>query len=104
MVKEITDANFNETLATGKPVVVDFWAEWCGPCKMMSPVIDELADQFDGRIIVGKCNVDDSEDVPAEFGIMSIPTVLFFKNGQLVNKQVGYCDKSKILPLFEALL
>lgn len=104
MVKTLTDANFNETLASGKPVVVDFWATWCGPCRMMSPVVDELAEEFDGRVVTGKMDVDENDDTPAAYGIMSIPTILFFKNGELVNRHVGACRKEDLRPLFEALL
>ena len=84
MAKEITDANFQELLAEGKPLVVDFWAPWCGPCKMISPIFDELAAEYEGRIIAGKVNVDDNDETCAAYGIMNIPTILFFKNGELV--------------------
>ena len=79
MAKEITDANFQELLAEGKPLVVDFWAPWCGPCKMISPIFDELAEEYEGRIIAGKVNVDDNDETCAAYGIMNIPTILFFK-------------------------
>ena len=89
MALEITDNNFKEILAKGTPVVIDFWAPWCGPCKMVGPIIDELAKEYEGRVIMGKCDVDENSDLPAEFGIRNIPTVLFFKDGALVDKQVG---------------
>lgn len=89
MALEITDNNFKEILAEGSPVVIDFWAPWCGPCKMVGPIIDELAKEYEGKVIMGKCDVDENSDLPAEFGIRNIPTVLFFKNGELVDKQVG---------------
>ena len=94
MALEITNSNYKEVLAEGKPVVIDFWAPWCGPCKMVGPIIDELASEYEGRVIIGKCDVDDNDDVAAEFGIRNIPTVMFFKNGQLVDKQVGSAPKS----------
>jgi len=89
MALEITDNNFKEILAEGSPVVIDFWAPWCGPCKMVGPIIDELAKEYEGKVIMGKCDVDENSDLPAEFGIRNIPTVLFFKNGELVDKQVA---------------
>ena len=104
MLREITDATFQATLAEGKPVVVDLWAPWCGPCRMMSPVMSELAEEYEGRVIVGKMNVDDNEEVPANFNVMNIPTLLFFKNGQLVNRHVGAARKADLQPLFDALL
>ena len=104
MAKEITDANFQELLAEGKPLVVDFWAPWCGPCKMISPIFDELAEEYEGRIIAGKVNVDDNDETCAAYGIMNIPTILFFKNGELVNRTVGAMNKTKLQELFEELL
>lgn len=104
MLREITDATFQATLAEGKPVVVDLWAPWCGPCRMMSPVMSELAEEYEDRIIVGKMNVDDNEEVPSNFNVMNIPTLLFFKNGQLVNRHVGAARKADLQPLFDALL
>jgi len=104
MLREITDATFQATLAEGKPVVVDLWAPWCGPCRMMGPVMSELAEEYEGRVIVSKMNVDDNEEVPANFNVMNIPTLLFFKNGQLVNRHVGAARKADLQPLFDALL
>ena len=101
---KITDSNFQEILAEGKPVVMDFWAPWCGPCKMVGPIIDELATEYEGKVIIGKCDVDENGDVAAEYGIRNIPTVLFFKNGELVDKQVGSAPKSAYVAKIEAIL
>ena len=104
MALEITDSNFQEILAEGKPVVMDFWAPWCGPCKMVGPIIDELATEYEGKVIIGKCDVDENGYVAAEYGIRNIPTVLFFKNGELVDKQVGSAPKSAYVAKIEAIL
>ena len=104
MALEITDSNYKEILAAGKPVVMDFLALWCGPCKMVAPIIDELAQEYEGRVVIGKCDVDANSDVPAEFGIRNIPTVLFFKDGELVDKQVGSAQKAKFVEKIEKLL
>ena len=104
MALEITDSNFQEIVAEGKPVVMDFWAPWCGPCKMVGPIIDELATEYEGKVIIGKCDVDENGDVAAEYGIRNIPTVLFFKNGELVDKQVGSAPKSAYVAKIEAIL
>ena len=104
MALEITDSNFQEILAEGKPVVMDFWAPWCGPFKMVGPIIDELATEYEGKVIIGKCDVDENGDVAAEYGIRNIPTVLFFKNGELVDKQVGSAPKSAYVAKIEAIL
>ena len=104
MALEITDSNFQEILAEGKQVVMDFWAPWCGPCKMVGPIIDELATEYEGKVIIGKCDVDENGDVAAEYGIRNIPTVLFFKNGELVDKQVGSAPKSAYVAKIEAIL
>lgn len=104
MTLEITDANIQELLASGKPLVVDCWAPWCGPCKMMLPIVDELAADYEGRINVGKLNVDENEDTCEEYGVMNIPTMLFFKDGQLVNRHVGACRKPELVTIFDGLL
>lgn len=94
MALEITDATFEEVLSTDKPVVVDFWAEWCGPCRMISPIIEELANEYADKAVIGKVDVDNNPDIVARFGIRNIPTILFFKNGEVVDKQVGAAQKS----------
>ena len=104
MALEITDSNYKEILAEGKPVVVDFWAPWCGPCKMVAPIIEELAAEFEGQVIIGKCAVDENSDLPAEYGIRNIPTVLFFKNGEIVDKQVGAVSKPVFVEKVKKLL
>ena len=91
---EITDANFEEIINSDKPVLVDFWAEWCGPCRMVGPVVEELAGDYEGRVVVGKVDVDANPQTSAKFGIRSIPTLLVFKNGQVVDKQVGAAPKN----------
>ncbi len=101
---EITDANFDEIINTNKPVLVDFWAEWCGPCKMIGPVVEELAGDFDGKAVVGKVNVDENPDVSAKFGIRSIPTLLVFKDGEIVDKQIGAVPKQVLAQKLEAQL
>ncbi len=89
MVVELTQKNFNEIVKSDKPVLVDFWASWCGPCRMVSPIIDQLAEEYEGKITVGKVNVDDEGTLAAEFAIVSIPTVIIFKDGKEVKKLVG---------------
>ena len=104
MEKIITDANFAEIINTDQPVLVDFWATWCGPCRALAPVVEELAHEFAGKAVVGKCNVDDCDNLPMNFGIRSIPTLLFFKNGQLVDRIVGAAPKADIAARLNALL
>ena len=93
MALQITDSNFNEYASAGKLMVLDFWAEWCGPCRMVSPIIDELSNEYEGRVIVGKMDVDNNDEVVSQFGIRNIPTVLFLKDGQVVDKIVGATSK-----------
>lgn len=104
MEVQVTNENF-ESLKTGElPLVVDFWATWCGPCRMIAPIVGELATEYDGKVVVGKCDVEEAEDVAAEYGIRNIPTLLFFKNGEVIDKLVGAVSKAKIEEKIKALL
>ncbi len=99
---EITDANFQEIINSEKPVLVDFWAEWCGPCKMIGPVVEELASDYEGKAVIGKVDVDNNPEVSAKFGIRSIPTLLVFKGGEIVDKQVGAVPKGVLSQKLDA--
>jgi len=104
MALEITDANFEElVLKSDKPVVVDFWAEWCGPCRMIGPSIQEMSDEYAGRAVIGKVDVDSNPGVAGQFRVRNIPTVLFIKNGEVVDKQVGAVPKSVLVQKLEKL-
>jgi thioredoxin 1 len=103
MALEITDGNIQSYLSGNKPVVVDFWAPWCGPCRAIGPVIEELADEYGGRVVIGKCNVDENTDLPALHGIRNVPTLLFFKDGKIVDKHVGAATKSVLADKIKAL-
>ena len=104
-IREINHTNFEEVvLKSSKPVLVDFNATWCGPCRMLSPVVDKLAEKYEGKMTVVKCNVDDSVDIPMKFGIRNIPTLLFFKDGQLVDRLVGAVPQAEIEKKIEAII
>ncbi len=105
MAIEITDANFNELVtASDKPVMIDFWAVWCGPCRIIAPIVEEMAGEYEGKAVVGKVDVDSNPDIAMKFGIRNIPTVLFVKNGEVVDKQVGAAPKQAFVSKLEALL
>lgn len=105
MALEITNANFEEVvLKSDKPVLVDFWAEWCGPCRMVGPIVDELSSEYEGKAVVGKVNVDEYGEISAQFGIRNIPTLLVFKNGEVVDKQVGVAPKTTLAAKLDAQL
>ncbi len=101
---EITSQNFNELIAQGKPVMVDFWATWCGPCKKVAPLVEELATEYEGQAIIGKVNVEEEDDLVAQFGIRNIPTILYFKDGAVVDKVVGAVSKSELEGKLKAIL
>jgi thioredoxin 1 len=101
---EVTTSNIDELLASDKPVMIDFWAVWCGPCRMISPIVDELAAEYDGKVIVGKCNVDDQAEIAERMKIRNIPTLLFFKGGEQVDKHVGAATKPQLAEKLNALL
>jgi len=104
MALQITDSTIDEILNSGKPVVIDFWAEWCGPCRMVSPIIDELADEYADQVIVGKVDTESNDDITSKYGIRNIPTILFIKNGEVVDKQVGATQKSVLVEKINKIL
>jgi thioredoxin 1 len=104
MALEITDSNLQGYLNGDKPVVVDFWATWCGPCRVITPIIEELSDEYNDLVIIGKCDVDENTELAIQYGIRNIPTILLFKDGKIVDKQVGAVTKSTLADKIKALL
>ena len=102
-ITQVTDATFeDEVIGSNIPVVVDFWAEWCGPCRMIGPMVEELADEYAGKAVIGKVNVDHNSQTATTYGIRSIPTILFFKGGEIVDKQIGAASKAALVEKLEA--
>lgn len=104
MALAITNENFQKVIGSEQPVVIDFWAEWCGPCRMIAPIIDELAAEYEGRVLVAKCDVEECEEAVAKFGVRNIPTVVFVKGGEVVDKNVGAASKDALKAKIEKLL
>lgn len=104
MALKITKENIDEILNSNLPVVIDFWAEWCGPCRMVGPIIDELATEYEGRVVIGKCDVDENDTIAAKYSVRNIPTIIFIKNGEVVDKQIGAASKADFAAKIDALL
>lgn len=103
MAQVITNTNIAEVLASEQPVMIDFWATWCGPCKMLSPTVDEVAEEYAGKAVIAKCNVDDADEVAMQYRVRNIPTLLFFKGGELKNRLVGVVSKKEIAEILDSL-
>ncbi len=105
LIKHVSDASFDaDVIQSAQPVLVDYWAEWCGPCKMIAPILDEVATSYDGRVTIAKMNVDQNREVPAKFGIRGIPTLMIFKSGQLAATKVGALSKAQLTAFIDANL
>lgn len=104
MAKIVTNTNIDEIMSSDIPVLIDFWAAWCGPCRMISPIIDEISQEYEGKALVAKCNVDDADEIAAQFRIRSIPTLVFIKNGEIVDRQIGASSKDAITAKLDAII
>lgn len=105
MAIEVTDSNFEELiLNSDKPALIDFWAEWCGPCRMIGPIVEEMSSEYDGKAVIAKLNVDENPEVCSKYGIRNIPTILFFKGGEVADKQVGAVPKNTLVQKIDNLL
>lgn len=104
MALALTAQNFEETIHGSQLVMIDFWATWCGPCRALAPTIEELAEEYHDKMVIAKCDIDENQDIAMQFGIMSIPTILFFKNGEIVEKQVGLVPKVQLKKIIDSLL
>ncbi len=104
MALKVTKENYRSIIASDQPVVIDFWAEWCGPCRMVAPIVEELAEEYTGKVVIAKCDVDSNDDIAAEYRIRNIPTIVFLKNGTIVDKHVGAIGKDALKAKIDALL
>jgi len=104
MSKVVSNTNISEILAGDQPVMIDFWASWCGPCRMLAPTVDEIEKEYEGKVVVAKCNVDDADEVAMQFRIRNIPTLMFFKGGEMVNRLVGAVPKNEITAILDSLI
>lgn len=103
MAQKVSDSNFATVIAENHAVMVDFWATWCGPCRMIAPIVDELSEEYAGKVFIGKCDVDDNTDAPMKYSIRNIPTLLFFKDGELVDRLVGAVSKAEIAAKLDSI-